>query len=69
RRALRQILYHLRQALGEGVIVTGGRSGIGVDPERLWCDAVALERAVVEDRLADAVRLYAGEFMPGFNPG
>ncbi len=68
RRSLRQTLYHLRKELGGGVIV-GGQRGLGVDPDRLWCDAVAFERAVVEDRLEAAVELYGGEFMPGFHAG
>ena len=67
RRSLRQTLYHLRKDLGEGVIV-GGAGGVGVDPARLWCDAVAFERAIVEDRLEAAVELYGGEFMAGFHP-
>jgi TolB-like protein/Flp pilus assembly protein TadD len=69
RRSLRQTLYHLRQGLGEAVIVGGGQRGVGVDPNRLWCDAVAFERAIVEDRLEAAVELYGGEFMAGFHPG
>lgn len=68
RRSLRQTLYHLRRELGDDVIV-GGRSGVGVDPERLWCDAVAFERALVDDRLEAAVALYRGEFMAGFHSG
>jgi TolB-like protein/tetratricopeptide (TPR) repeat protein len=51
------------------VIVGGGQGGVGVDPDRLWCDAVAFERAIVEDRLEAAVELYGGEFMAGFHPG
>jgi TolB-like protein/tetratricopeptide (TPR) repeat protein len=69
RRSLRQSLYHLRKDLGEAVIVGGGQGGVGVDPDRLWCDAVAFERAVVEDRLEAAVELYGGEFLAGFHPG
>lgn len=69
RRSLRQTLYHLRKGLGEAVIVGGGQSGLGVDSDRLWCDAVAFERAIVEDRLEAAVELYGGEFMAGFHPG
>jgi TolB-like protein/Tfp pilus assembly protein PilF len=68
RRSLRQTLYHLRKDLGEAVIVGGGQSGVGVAPDRLWCDAVAFERAIVEDRLEAAVELYGGEFMAGFHP-
>jgi TolB-like protein/DNA-binding SARP family transcriptional activator len=69
RRSLRQTLYHLRKELGDDVVVGGGQAGVGVDASRLWCDAVAFERAVVEDRLEAAVELYRGEFMPGFHAG
>lgn len=68
RRALRQTLYHLRKELGDDVII-GGPGRVGVDPARLWCDAVAFERAVAEDELETAVELYSGEFMAGFHPG
>ncbi len=68
RRALRQTLYHLRRELGQGVIMSGDQSGVGVDTGRLWCDAVAFEQAIVEDRLEAALDLYRGEFMAGFHP-
>jgi DNA-binding SARP family transcriptional activator/TolB-like protein len=69
RRALRQTLYHLRRQLGPEVILGGDQGGVGVDPARFRCDAVAFERAVVEDRLEAAVELYRGEFLAGFHPG
>ncbi|MFP4623953.1 MAG: BTAD domain-containing putative transcriptional regulator [Gemmatimonadota bacterium] len=68
RRSLRQTLYHLRKEFGGGVIV-GGQRGVGVDPDRLRCDAVEFERAIVEGRLEAAVELYGGEFMAGFHAG
>lgn len=43
RRALRNALYTLRQALGPDVIVTVGEGLLGVDPARLTCDAYVLE--------------------------
>ena len=44
RRALRNALYTLRQALGPDVIVTVGEGLLGIDPARLTCDAHVLER-------------------------
>jgi DNA-binding SARP family transcriptional activator len=64
---LRQALYHLRRELGEDVIVGGGHGGVGTDPDGLWCDAVAFERAITEHRIEEAVALYGGEFMAGFH--
>lgn len=67
RRALRQTLYHLRRELGQDVILGGDQGGVGVDASRLWCDAVAFERAVADERLDEAVTLYGGEFLAGFH--
>lgn len=68
RRALRQTLYHLRRELGQEAILGGDQGGVGVDLDLIWCDAVAFERAVAEDRLEAALELYAGEFLAGFHP-
>jgi len=68
RRALRQTLYHLRRTLGPEIVLGGDQGGVGIDAARLWCDAVAFERAVAEDRLEQAVALYRGEFLAGFHP-
>ncbi|MEJ2185363.1 MAG: BTAD domain-containing putative transcriptional regulator [Gemmatimonadota bacterium] len=65
RHALRQALYHLRKELGEGVVLGGNQPGVFVDPERLWCDAVAFEEALAHGRLEIALELYRGEFLPG----
>jgi len=68
RRALRQTLYHLRRQLGQDLILGSDQAGVGLDASRLWCDAVAFERAVVEDRLEAAIELHRGEFLAGFHP-
>src|SRR6476661_11019199 len=46
RRALRNMLYHLREALGDGVIVTRGDDAVAVDPAGLTCDVTRLTDAV-----------------------
>src|SRR5512146_637845 len=46
RRALRNTLYHLRDALGEGVIVTRGDDAVSIDPALLTCDVRMLRDAV-----------------------
>ncbi|MEJ2678400.1 MAG: BTAD domain-containing putative transcriptional regulator, partial [Gemmatimonadota bacterium] len=68
RNALRQTLYHLRRELGEDLFLGKNTASVGVAADRLWCDAVALERALAEDRLETVVELYAGDFLPGFHP-
>lgn len=65
RRCLRQALFHLRNELGDGVILNRGRDGVALAPGRLWCDAVAVEVALGERRLHEALDLYAGDFLPG----
>jgi DNA-binding SARP family transcriptional activator/TolB-like protein len=66
RRALRQALHHLRNALGDGVVVNRGDELVGLAEGRLWCDAVAFECALEAGRAAEALSLYRGEFLPGF---
>ncbi|MEJ2678157.1 MAG: BTAD domain-containing putative transcriptional regulator, partial [Gemmatimonadota bacterium] len=66
RGALRQELYLLRRSLGD-VLVGAGEDTVGVDEERLWCDARAFEAALDEDRPARALELYRGDFLPGLH--
>ena len=66
RRCLRQALFHLRNELGDGVLVNRGRDGIALATNRLWCDAAAVDAAIHEHRKAEAIELYTGEFLPGF---
>ncbi len=67
RGALRQELYLLRRSLGAGVLVGKGEDTVGVDGERLWCDAGAFEAVLGENREASALDLYGGEFLPGLH--
>jgi DNA-binding SARP family transcriptional activator/tetratricopeptide (TPR) repeat protein len=62
RRALRQSLYHLRNVLGEGVIVGEGDE-VALAPDRLWCDAVRMERGATPP---EVLELYRGDFLAGF---
>ncbi len=64
RAALRGALHFLRRNLGDDVIRTRG-DDVGVDPERLTCDATLFERAVAEGRLDDALNLYGGDLLEG----
>lgn len=67
RGALRQAIYHLRRALGAEVIVARGDDELGVDPDRLWCDAAAFRQAYKERRFRDAVELHRGELLVGLH--
>ena len=65
RDALSQALKFLRQGLGADVFVRRGDE-VGVDPARVWCDAVAFRDAIKADRPNDAMALYHGDFLTGF---
>jgi DNA-binding SARP family transcriptional activator/Tfp pilus assembly protein PilF len=65
RRALRQALYYLRNALGDGVLLSRPDESLEVVPGALWCDAVALESAAGTGKAAEALDLYGGDFLAG----
>ena len=65
RRALRNTLYHLREALGDGVIVTQGDDAVSIDPAALSCDVTRLAAAVQEQRYEAAVEYYRGPLLAG----
>lgn len=65
RAALNQSVYYLRQALGPDVVVSRGSEELGIDPERLWCDAAEFERALEEEDAVGALELYRGDLLPG----
>ena len=67
RNALRQALHFLRRALGDGVIIARGDDEIGIDPEQLWCDAVAFQQALAADNPAEALSIYRGDLLPGLH--
>jgi DNA-binding SARP family transcriptional activator len=70
RAALRQMLYVLRQRLGDAVIRQRGDDEIGVHPDAMWCDASAFETACHDGRSHDAIALYHGDFLDGVHiPG
>lgn len=67
RRALRNTLYHLRDALGDGVIVTRGDEAVSVDPARLTSDVTRLEQAAAAGRAEEAVDCFRGELLAGIH--
>ncbi|HVP61253.1 MAG TPA: BTAD domain-containing putative transcriptional regulator [Myxococcaceae bacterium] len=66
RGALRQSLQFLVTTLGPDLLTGRGTDAIALAPDRLWCDAVALERAADAGRDAEALRLFGGDFLAGF---
>jgi TolB-like protein/Tfp pilus assembly protein PilF len=66
RNALNQAIHRLRQALGEGVLISRGDEEIGLNPEAFWCDAAAFEEALDRGDHEAALELYRGDLLPGF---
>jgi DNA-binding SARP family transcriptional activator len=66
RKNLRNAVLDARAALGDDAIVNRGDEEIALNPELVWCDAIAMEKAVEAENLARALELYRGELMPGF---
>ncbi|HEV7702724.1 MAG TPA: BTAD domain-containing putative transcriptional regulator [Gemmatimonadaceae bacterium] len=65
RRALRNTLYHLREAIGDGALISKGDEALTIDPAVLTCDVTRLSDAVAEGRYEEAVDLYRGELLAG----
>ena len=67
RRALRNTLYHLREAIGDGILLAQGDDALSIDPTRMTCDVTKLATAVSEGRFEEAVDLYRGELLAGMH--
>jgi len=66
RAALRKALFMVRGSLGPDVIVARGDDELAIAPDKLRCDVVEFESACDRGRLARALEIYRGDFMPGF---
>jgi DNA-binding SARP family transcriptional activator len=67
RHSLRNALYGLRQALGEGAIVSRGEGYIELDPAAIQCDAVEVRALLAAGRWKDALAGWGGDLAPGFH--
>ncbi len=65
RRALRNTIYHLREALGDGVIVTRGDDAVAIDPAMLTCDVTRLAEAFAVGRYEEVLDRYRGDLLAG----
>ena len=66
RNSLNQTLHILRSSLGNEV-VTGGRETVGVNAQRIRCDAVEFREAIAATEWENALDLYGGELLPGLH--
>jgi DNA-binding SARP family transcriptional activator len=65
RHLLADSLYVLRQTLGDDAIVAAGET-LRLASDIVWTDVAELHKALAEERWADALRLYRGDFLDGF---
>ena len=67
RHSLRNTLYGLRQALGEGAIVSRGEGYVELDPAAIRCDAVEVRALLAARRWEEALARWGGDVAPGFH--
>ena len=67
RASLNRSLHALRQGLGKDVLISQGEEEVGVDGERLSCDAVAFDTAMETANAERALQIYKGAFLDGFH--
>lgn len=65
RAALRQMLFHLRRALGDGVLVAD-RDTVSLEPNAVECDVVSFERLLERGERSEAIDIYRGPLLDGF---
>ena len=65
RHLLADSIYVLRKTLGERAIVASGET-LRLSTDFVWTDVGEFRRAIAEERWADALKLYRGDFLDGF---
>jgi serine/threonine-protein kinase len=67
RKALNQAVYVLRRSLGTGLLERREDGGIGLDEDRISCDALTFENALENGRAEEGLALYGGDLLDGFH--
>jgi DNA-binding SARP family transcriptional activator len=65
RHLLADSLYVLRQTLGDDAIIASG-DAVRLSAEHVWTDVAEFRHAVAEERWAEALELYRGDFLDAF---
>lgn len=65
RHLLADSLYVLRQTLGDDAIISTGEA-LRLSPDVVWSDVAEFRQALGDERWADALALYHGDFLDGF---
>lgn len=66
RAALSRAVHYLRASLGDGVVLSLGDEELGVDQDRISCDATRFREELGKGRRVEALELYRGDFLEGF---
>jgi DNA-binding SARP family transcriptional activator len=66
RAALRKGLHAIRRAFGDALLLTRGDEEVGVDPAHCMTDVAAFHAALAADHLAEALELFRGPLLDGF---
>jgi DNA-binding SARP family transcriptional activator len=66
RGSLRKALHAIRQALGDGVLVTRGDDDVAIADGTLRCDAIDFDNAESRGEYARMLELYRGDLLEGF---
>ncbi len=65
RNSLKQAVFVLRRAMGDHLLVTNGEGSIGVNADRLGCDAWRFKEHIAAGEKPEALALYGGHFLEG----
>ncbi|REL33342.1 hypothetical protein DYD21_11215 [Rhodohalobacter sp. SW132] len=70
RNSLSNLLYHIRNTLGDDILITRGTEELGVDTAKLTCDALEFEKLIEKGTMLKAVELYRSDLLEGLHvPG
>lgn len=70
RNSLSNLLYQIRSALGKEFIITRGTEEIGINYDKLSCDAISFEENLDKGEPENALKIYRGELLKGLHiPG
>ena len=67
RNSLSNMLYHIRQSLGDDLLVNRGREELKLNFDSVWCDAIEFEKAIADRKPDLAIELYRGALLEGFH--
>ncbi|WP_440998525.1 BTAD domain-containing putative transcriptional regulator [Fodinibius sp. SL11] len=67
RNALSNLLYHIRSSLGKEIIQNRGSEEISVNENHIWCDVLAFEDLMHDEKYQLALDLYRDDLLVGFH--